>query len=240
MTTPWYAYLQELYSGATVFDLVVFVIFLGFIARGVWVGFIRQIAFIVAMVTGFAVAGHFHKEFYNIILPFIESGSVAFLLAYLVLFGVIYFFALLLGMGLRKVMTITMLGWFDRLMGGCFGFIKGLFVSSLLFMFLNGVLSADNRFIHRSYSKQLLQESGDILLVLVRDGNIRSGFYPKIPAIEKQPPAPVERMEEPAQTESSNTETVDALKKAAQAIQQELEKTPLSVPAGKGISGNSK
>lgn len=238
--TSWYNHLLEWFSQATFFDLIVFFIFAVFIARGVMVGFIRQIAFIIAMVGGFVIAGYFHKDFYNLILPFLANhSSIAFLLAYMILFVVIYFFILFLGIGLRKVMTITLLGWFDRLMGGGFGFVKGLFMASLIFMFLNGVLSPDNRFLHHSQSEKFLHESGDILVLLVRDTNMRDGFYPRLPAIKTQPPAPVERMEKG--DEALNTEeSDDALQEAAESMQQGLKDALLSVPAGQDIGGNTK
>ena len=117
----------------TIFDALVVVLCLGFLARGIWVGFIRQISFFLALILGFYLTGQFHSEFYKLALPFLDNPQVVFFGTYVILFVVIYFSVMLIGLGLRKVMNITFLGWFDRTLGGLFGLAKGVFLACLLF-----------------------------------------------------------------------------------------------------------
>ena len=120
----------------TSFDIAVWILSAILIAYGIWEGCIRQLASIFALVVGFVVAGRLCTNFYHTILPFIRSPNLAFIVSYLILFIVIYLAVVLLGMGLKKVVDIVLLGWFDRVLGGLLGAAKALFIASLMASFL--------------------------------------------------------------------------------------------------------
>lgn len=77
---------MEWLAEATAFDVLVLVIFLVFLIRGLWIGFIRQISSLIAMLGGFLFAGYFDNEFYRFILPYFNNSQTAFLLTYIFLF----------------------------------------------------------------------------------------------------------------------------------------------------------
>jgi membrane protein required for colicin V production len=190
----------------TSFDIAVLILSAILIAHGIWVGCIRQLASIFALIVGFVVAGRLCNNFYHTILPFIRSPNLAFIVSYLILFIVIYLAVILLGMGLKKVVDIVLLGWFDRVLGGLLGAAKALFIASLVFMFLSSILSGSNNFLRRSMSYPYLAFSSEYILRLIRNADLRSSFRPKEPAI-RRPLPPVERKqpepyEEPASTPS--------------------------------------
>jgi len=183
-------YLSQLNS----FDIAVLGISALLIGHGIWVGCIKQLASILALVVGFVAAGRLCEDFYQAILPFISSPNIAFLVSYLTLFVVIYLGIILLGMGLKKVIDIALLGWFDRAMGGLIGAVKALFVASLVFIALSSILSGANNFLRKSFSYPFLSSSSGYILQLIRDADLRSSFMPKEPAIIKPLP-PVEQKE---------------------------------------------
>ena len=192
---------MELLAEATAFDVLVFFLFLAFLVRGIWIGFIRQISSLLAMLGGFFLAGYFDNDFYTVLLPYFKSSHTVFLLSYVILFLAFFFLIKLAGLGLKKVMDITLTPWFDRTVGGLFGVIKGLFFSSLIFLVMTSYLSGSNRYLKESLSYPYLSQSSKAILAFIRDHDLRSYFLPKEPAIplpdlEK---APVERKEaEPA------------------------------------------
>jgi membrane protein required for colicin V production len=176
----------------TSFDIAVLIVSAILIGHGIWVGCIRQLASILALVVGFVAAGRLCGDFYHTILPFISSPNLAFIVSYLILFIVIYLAVILLGMGLKKVVDIALLAWFDRALGGLLGAVKALFIASLVFMIVSSIVSGSNNFLRRSITYPYLALTSEYILRLVRDADLRSSFRPKEPAISVPLP-PVER-----------------------------------------------
>ena len=174
-------------SGITAFDILVLLIFLAFLARGLWIGFISQISSLLAMIGGFILAGYFDNEFYRLILPYIKNSHTAFLITYILLFAAFFFLIKLLGLGLKKVMDVSLTTWFDRTIGGLFGVIKGVFFISLLFVVVGSFLSGSNNYLKKSISYPLLSNSSKVILTFIQDHDLRSYFIPKEPAIKLLP-----------------------------------------------------
>jgi membrane protein required for colicin V production len=184
----------------TLFDIAVLVISGLFIARGIWVGCIRQLASILALIIGFIAAGRLHEDFYHTILPVVSNANIAFILSYLVLFIAVYLAIIILGFGLKKVVDIALLHWFDSVMGGLIGAAKAIFIVSLIFMLLANVLSGSNNFLRRSYCYPYLKTTSEYILQLIKDADLRSSFKPKEPAIQEKPPVQ-ENKQPPAETQ---------------------------------------
>jgi len=174
---------MEWLAKANAFDVLVLVIFLAFLIRGIWIGLIRQISSLVAMLGGFLLAGYFDNEFYRFILPYVDNSHTAFLLTYILLFVAFFFLIKLVGLGLKKVADITLSPWFDRTVGGLFGIIKGIFLASLVFIVLTSYLSGSNKYLKKSISYPFLAQSSKVILALIRDYDLRSYFMPREPAI---------------------------------------------------------
>lgn len=174
-------------SGITAFDVLALLIFLAFLVRGILIGFIRQISSLTAMIGGFILAGYFDNEFYRLILPYIENSHTAFLITYILLFVAFFYLIKLLGLGLKKVMDVSLTTWFDRTIGGLFGVIKGIFFISLLFVVAGSFLSGSNNYLKKSVSYPLLSNTSKVILTFIQDYDLRSYFKPKEPAIKLLP-----------------------------------------------------
>jgi len=183
-------WLNSITAHLTLFDYLVILLLLGFLARGIWIGFIRQISVLIALVAGFVTAGQLHADFYHLLLPYLHHTLITFLLTYIILFGLIYGGVVLLGLGLRKVVTLSLLGWFDRTLGGLFGLAKGFFLAILLFMVLANFVSGGNRVLREAVFYPVLERSTAILLGLIKDHDLREGFLPREPAIPPDAPPP--------------------------------------------------
>ncbi len=175
---------MEWLAETSAFDVLVLVIFLAFLARGIWIGFIRQISSLLAMVGGFLLAGYFDNEFYRFILPYFNDSHTAFLITYILLFIAFFFLIKLVGLGLTKVMDITLSTWFDRAVGGLFGILKGIFITSLIFVVITSYLSGSNKYLNKSITYPFLKQSSKVILAFIRDHDLRSYFIPKEPAIK--------------------------------------------------------
>lgn len=161
---------------------IILIIFL-LTARGVWTGFVRQVSFVIALITAFIVAGRFYLYFSGLLSGFIDTPQLAFLLTYLILFGLVYLAVICIGLALKKFLKVSMLGGFDRLFGGLFGLGKGLFIVILLFMALAALLANSAAFLRRSYFYPFLNGGSQVVMSFINDPVLRASFQPKEPAI---------------------------------------------------------
>ncbi len=166
-----------------IFDAIILLLILFFLVRGIWVGFIAQLAFLAALVLGFAAAGAFYGRAAGWLSPWIGQPQLGFFITYALLFLAVYVVIMLMGKGLRKVMTVTMLGWFDRLLGGLFGLLKGVFLATLLFILVAGLFSESRPMLRKTFSYRFLVASSEAIVIFIHDANLRERFIPREPAI---------------------------------------------------------
>ena len=164
-------------------DIVVIAIMALFVARGLWVGFVRQMASMLALVLAFVVAGQYYGRSAYLVTPFVDNHQLGFLIAYGLIFALVFFGTIFIGLGFRKVVQVTMLGWFDRLAGGVMGLLKGLFLSCIVFMTLAIFISGNSPLFTKSQLYPVLERSTMVLLMTVRDHNLRGRLLPRKPAI---------------------------------------------------------
>ena len=167
----------------TSLDAVFIVIFIIFFARGLWTGLVSQLAFFAALVLGFIAAGNFYETLAPFVQKIIAPPQIAFFATFTVLFLIVYFAVIASGKGLKKVAKVSLLGWFDRAMGGMLGLGKAVLLSTLIFMILSGVLSHSNAFLRKAYLYPFFAQSSRGVLQFVKDKDLRDRFQPKDPAI---------------------------------------------------------
>ncbi len=166
----------------TALDIGVITIAAFFLARGLWTGFIRQIAFLLALFLGYVAAGTYYPS-WSRHLSQIGNPQLRFVLTYALLFFATYVLIMLIGLVLKKVAQITFLGWFDRLLGGVFGLAKAAFITTLAFLALTGIVSDSSAFIQNSFFAKHLQVSSRWLTSIIKDKELRADLLPKQPAI---------------------------------------------------------
>lgn len=167
----------------TLLDAGVIAIALILLVRGIMVGFVRQLASIAALLLGFIIAGKYYKQFSKILSPVVDSPQTGFLITYGLLFLLVFLAVIAFGFLLKKVMTISLLGWFDRMMGGFFGLGKAVIVTTVFFMAISGMLSSASPILAASFFAPHLLRCSTYLLSLTRDQELHKHFLPKEPAI---------------------------------------------------------
>ncbi len=167
----------------TTLDVALILLALLLVIRGAWVGFVRQIAFLAGLVLGFLAAGRFFEPFSAFVLPFIHTPRIAFMVTYVLLFTATYIATMLLGLGLKRVVQIAFLSWFDRCMGALFGLGKACLLAILLFIAVTALFSSTPLFLQRSLFFPAVERSAAIMLLLIKDPGLRERLLPKQPAI---------------------------------------------------------
>jgi len=106
-------------------DLVILIFTAFLLVKGIWKGFVKEIAGIIAVVLAVLISFRFHKDTAGYLVSFIDEkyASVA---AYLTLFLAVYLVVMLLGNVLDRVLKYVFLGGINRVLGGVFGILKSV------------------------------------------------------------------------------------------------------------------
>ncbi len=173
------------FSEMSSFDVVVLFILVAFLVRGVWIGFLRQLAAFFALLGSYWLAGRYTGQIMPYVDQVIENPKLVFLVSFGILFLASALLFILAGKVLHRVMELTLLGWFDRFLGLLLGGLKGAIVTSLLYMFLASSVSASNELLQRSVTSGLLKQGADTIKELIQDPQLRQLFLAREPAIPK-------------------------------------------------------
>jgi membrane protein required for colicin V production len=168
----------------TSFDVVVLLIFTVFAVRGVMIGFMRQIAAFLALIVSYWLAGKYTGQMAPYVSGFIENRQVVFFVSFGVLFFLSAILCILTGKVLHKVMEISMMSWFNRLLGLLLGGVKFVLVSSILYRAVSSGLSSGNELLKKSISGPYLRHGADFVKQVINDPALRTLFIPKEPAIK--------------------------------------------------------
>jgi uncharacterized membrane protein required for colicin V production len=118
-------------------DAAIVVVVLWFTFSAFQAGFIREVVTIVAAVVGVVLAGLFYKSLAEDVLLFIDSTTLARIVAFGLIFGATALAGQILAMILKPTVDVLQLGVFDQLAGAAFGFAKAIvFVEAFMVIFI--------------------------------------------------------------------------------------------------------
>ena len=112
-------------------DLVILIFTAFLLIKGVWKGFVKEVAGIIAVVLAVFISFRFHKDTAGYLVSFIDE-KYATVTAYLVLFLAVYLAVMLFGNLLDKVLKSVFLGGVNRIFGGVFGLLKSVLWLTLI------------------------------------------------------------------------------------------------------------
>jgi len=169
--------------GVTAYDIVVLTLFALLIGRGIWLGFIKQITGLLALYLGYIVASQYHDKFFPFLRDLSDNPEIVFLASYVILFMVTYIIILLLGKLLAHTIHVSIVGWFDRVLGAVLGFAKALIIVVLMHMVLGVVLSPESKMIRDCASCDTLTAAADVTRELISSEEVREALKRREPAI---------------------------------------------------------
>ena len=112
-------------------DLVILIFTAFLLIKGVWKGFVKEVAGIIAVVLAVFISFRFHKDTAGYLVSFIDEKYVT-VTAYLILFLAVYLAVMLFGNLLDKVLKSVFLGGVNRILGGVFGLLKSVLWLTLI------------------------------------------------------------------------------------------------------------
>lgn len=170
-------------AGVTAYDIVVLTLFAILIGRGIWLGFIKQITGLLALYLGYIVASRYHDKFFPFLRDLSDNPEIVFLASYVILFIVTYIIILLFGKLLAHTIHVSIVGWFDRVLGAVLGFAKALIIVVLMHMLLGAILAPESKMIRDCASCDTLNAAADVSRELISSKEVREALKRREPAI---------------------------------------------------------
>ena len=115
-----------------VIDIALLLVMAVFAIKGAYNGFITAVVSIAGIVLGFIFSFMIHPFMLKFVSIFGLKADVASVAAYIIGFLLIYAAVLIVGYILHSTITFIKLGWFDKILGFFFGFIKAAVVAGVL------------------------------------------------------------------------------------------------------------
>lgn len=151
--------------------------------RGLYRGLVEEATALAAVILGVILA---NKYYYNV-APLVETvfqdPKVVGILAYALVFSCTVLVVTVFGKLVRKILSITFVGWLDHLAGGLLGAGVGLVLSCLAFMVINH-FSPDAEMLRNSqlvpHLEKLVEWGRGILPQLLKSG---FDLKPQLPSL---------------------------------------------------------
>ncbi len=136
------------------FDLAFAVLAAFLVTKGIWKGFVKEVAGILALLLGLLLAKLYHEEAAQLLGTMMNQNYVE-ISAYAVVFALTYIVVMLAGKVLEKVLKTLFLGGINRILGGVFGLVKTL-AWGILFVLVYTTLRATTGMAHPSWIESSL------------------------------------------------------------------------------------
>ncbi len=124
-------------AGLTGLDFIVLLLLGLGAAFGFGRGFVQESLSLIAWVLGIFAVRLFHTPATTLLQNYVDTESGAAVLAFILLFGVVFALGKWLSSSLGRRVRASALGSFDRVLGAGFGLVKGLIVATLLFLLIS-------------------------------------------------------------------------------------------------------
>lgn len=115
-------------------DFLILLILAWCIARSAMKGFIREALWIAAVFVAIVLAGLFYHSAGPMFKDVVKTENLALFLAFSLIFLGTLGVGVLVVWSVTRVMKFAKIEWFDQLLGGAFGFIRGWLLVSVLLL----------------------------------------------------------------------------------------------------------
>jgi uncharacterized membrane protein required for colicin V production len=151
-------------------DGAIIVLILWFTFSAFQAGFIRETVTIMGAVVGIALAGIFYQDLADDVLTFIESETLAPIVAFGTIFGISSLAGQALALVLKPTVHALQLGVFDQMAGAIFGFAKALlFIQIFIIVFVTYPKWGLDKTIEQSSFGSIIAERTTLLVKMLPD-----------------------------------------------------------------------
>jgi membrane protein required for colicin V production len=153
----------------TILDLIVIVVVLISATLAMVRGFVREVLSVASWLIAVAAAYFFYKPLVPLVRPYIESGTVATIVAASAIFFVALIVASYITTKISDFVIDSRVGAIDRGLGFLFGAARGLLLLVIALLFFGWLVQSPPPWISKAMSKPLLDELGAKLMAALPD-----------------------------------------------------------------------
>jgi membrane protein required for colicin V production len=171
----------------TALDIAVLLLIGGLAIRGFIAGFVTESLALGALIGGIVAVRLFHAPVTSMLTGWIHSEYGAALLAFVLVFGVVFGLGKMLARAIGGKTKKSMLGMVDRLLGLGFGAVKGLLVATICYVLftigydaLYGVESNRPDWLRLSRAYPLMSASGSAMSEWIAENSRQGGLLGNI------------------------------------------------------------
>jgi membrane protein required for colicin V production len=135
----------------TVLDVAMIVITGFCLIRGIFRGLIKEISSIVGVLTGYYAAYTYYDYPAKLLSQWLSNTGYINLLSFFIIFCLVFLIISILGVIIKYLLSISHLGWADRISGAVFGLIKGILIASILLLALTTFLPKGAPVVKKSF-----------------------------------------------------------------------------------------
>jgi membrane protein required for colicin V production len=174
------------FASITLFDYILLAVLLLFIVQGLWVGFLRQIPFVLALIGSYLASAYSAGDLMPHLSQLTESPKIIFGGFFLILLLLSTLVLKLIAVLLAKVVRIKVVGWVDRFfLGAPLALFKGGALVIFVLMFVAATLAPADHFFRDSLAEPYLKQAIKMVRNGIRDKAIRKDLRPR-----KEKPVP--------------------------------------------------
>lgn len=163
----------------TSFDCLIALILLLFLIRGLWIGFVRQLAATFALAGSYWLAARYIGLVMPHVKEVVDQPGLVFLVSFAALFIISASVFILIGSFLHNRLEVSVLGWLNRCAGSLLGLIQGAAVAVLLHMILSSVLPPSHHLFQNSLTVPWLGKGAESIRQLIQDAKVRDDLQPE-------------------------------------------------------------
>lgn len=142
-------------------DIALLVVLIFFFLRGIFRGFVVELASIAGLVVGFFLASNYYPAAGDTLKPFIQNQSYRHAVGFEIVFLVAYSLVSFLGIFLNKLVKIAISNVASGLLGATIGLGKGLALSAVVLMATASFIRPDTPFFKDSLSWPYMRNISD-------------------------------------------------------------------------------
>ncbi len=121
-------------------DILIIIILAYGLIRGIFRGMVKEISAIIGVLAGFYGAYSYYPLLSKNLDRWITSVSLLNIMSFAIIFCFIFFIISLIGVVIKYLMNLASMGWFDRILGSAFGFLKSTLIVSVILVVLTAFL----------------------------------------------------------------------------------------------------
>ena len=128
------------------------IIIVGFcLIRGIFRGLIKEISSIVGVLAGYYAAYTYYGYPAKLLSKWLSDAGYINLLSFFIIFCLVFLTISILGVIIKYLLSISFLGWIDRICGAVFGLAKGILIAAILLLALTAFLPKGAPVVKKSF-----------------------------------------------------------------------------------------